>query len=112
MDQEKPMTEPGSENRNGIQTPVGQGIAEAFSRGFDPSLDRTGCGQARETMDPCFEPFLHELCNLVSQIMGYAQLASMTRAERDVQKCIDVALHSSARARDILAEMKSFLADD
>lgn len=56
-----------------------------------------------------FAPIAHELNNLLGSMMGYAQLADLTQDEKDVRKCMEVVRFASAKARDILQKVKSYL---
>ncbi len=50
----------------------------------------------------------HEFNNLIGGMMGYAQLAKSTRDISDIEKCIEVVLNSSQRAKEITKNLLSF----
>ena len=50
----------------------------------------------------------HEFNNLIGGMMGYAQLAAATNQSKDVEKCIEVVLDSSRRAREIVCSLLTF----
>jgi len=49
---------------------------------------------------------VHELNNLVGSMMGYAQLAKLTGETQDITKCIDIALTTTQRARELLRQLR------
>ena len=50
---------------------------------------------------------VHELNNLIGSMMGYAQLAKLTGADEDINKCVDIALITTKRAQELLRQLRS-----
>ena len=50
---------------------------------------------------------VHELNNHVGSLLGYSELAALTGADEDVQRCVETSLTTSRKARELLRQLRS-----